>query len=190
LELLAAALLLLVMLSFILRIVLEPTSVTTSSIDLQSKVIGDDGFFVICSKEEGDLQGKCDEIVGEDTPADNDGERRLNVGDGSVALVRDDQLIDSFSGNLDSFSRAARDKSSSLASSAWQPEAWIDDKGQTFSKDASFSNEIVKEMFTIRGWAETPLSFYISELCDPIDGKENRFIELYSPNKRDYIMNE
>ena len=115
-------------------------------------------------------------------PADNDGERRLNVGDGIVALVRDDQLIDSFSGNLDSFSRSARDKSSSLASSAWQPEAWIDDKGETFSKDASFSNEIVKEMFTIRGWAETPLSFYISELCDPIDGKENRF--------RDYIINE
>jgi hypothetical protein len=39
-----------------------------NAIDLQSKVIGDDGFFVIRSKEEGDLQGKCDEIVGEDTP--------------------------------------------------------------------------------------------------------------------------
>jgi len=35
-----------------------------------------------------------------------------------------------------------------------------------------------------RVWTGSPVVLYVRELADPSDGKGNRFIELYSPNKR------
>jgi hypothetical protein len=51
-------------------------------IDLEGMVIGDDGFLVLCTTAEANViyDGKCDVIVGKNTPADNDG-------DESVAIV-------------------------------------------------------------------------------------------------------
>lgn len=41
-----------------------------------------------------------------------------------------------------------------------------------------------------RVWKEVPLVIAFSEFCDPSDGKEKRFIELYSPNKRNYKIED
>jgi hypothetical protein len=42
------------------------------TIDLQLKLIGNDGFFVLCSNAEGELEGKCDEVVTGEGPVDDD----------------------------------------------------------------------------------------------------------------------
>lgn len=41
-----------------------------------------------------------------------------------------------------------------------------------------------------REWVEIPLKLIFTEFCDPSDDPNNRFIELYSPNKRDYVIRE
>ena len=39
-------------------------------------------------------------------------------------------------------------------------------------------------------WKEIPLILSLSEFCDPVDDKNKRFIELYSPNKKDYKIDD
>ena len=41
-----------------------------------------------------------------------------------------------------------------------------------------------------RQWIEIPLILSLSEFCDPMDDKNKRFIELYSPNKKDYKISD
>ena len=41
-----------------------------------------------------------------------------------------------------------------------------------------------------RQWREIPLILTLSEFCDPNDNKNKRFVELYSPNKRNYRIND
>ena len=41
-----------------------------------------------------------------------------------------------------------------------------------------------------RVWAKVPLILFFTEFCDPKDDKSKRFIELYSPNKRDYKIDD
>ena len=76
------------------------------------------------------------------------------------------------------FSRCARDKSYSLPSSVWQPQAWTIIAGGI----AKF------EDMDIRMWEENPVYLIFNELFNPIDDESNRFIELFSPNKRNYTI--
>jgi Predicted membrane protein len=50
-------------------------------IDLEGLVIGDDGFLVLCTTIEANIiyDGKCDFIVGKNTPADNDGNESVAI---------------------------------------------------------------------------------------------------------------
>jgi hypothetical protein len=41
-----------------------------------------------------------------------------------------------------------------------------------------------------RDWKEIPMILIFTELADPVNNKSNRFIELYSPNKRNYMIKE
>jgi len=41
-----------------------------------------------------------------------------------------------------------------------------------------------------RLWESNPTLLFISEICDPVDDPNKRFIELYSPNKRNYVIDE
>jgi hypothetical protein len=41
-----------------------------------------------------------------------------------------------------------------------------------------------------RDWKEVPMILIFTELADPVDSDDNRFIELYSPNKRNYLIKE
>jgi hypothetical protein len=149
------------------------------AIDLQLELIGNDGFFVLCSKnDEGVLAEKCDEVVSGEGPVEDD----------YVTIVdQDGHVIDLFgpSGVSLPDNRFARDKSYPQASSVWQPEAWI---GEV--TDACLSKDYMDELFVVREWAEVPLRLKISELSNPSDDINNRFVELYSPNKRDYIIDE
>jgi hypothetical protein len=56
----------------------QPESV---EIDLEGMVIGDDGFLVLCSTEQANTiyDGKCDVIVGRNTPVDNDGHESVAI---------------------------------------------------------------------------------------------------------------
>jgi len=41
-----------------------------------------------------------------------------------------------------------------------------------------------------REWKEVPLVLFFTEFCDPVDNKNKRVIELYSPNKRNYKIKD
>ncbi len=41
-----------------------------------------------------------------------------------------------------------------------------------------------------RNWEHVPMVLFFSEFCDPQDDKSKKFIELYSPNKRNYKIDE
>jgi hypothetical protein len=162
------------------------------TIDLQLKLIGNDGFFVLCSNADGELEGKCDEDVTGEGPVDDDYVAIVDQ-DGNVTDVfgvepEETTTTDNSSRELEetasSVTRFARDKSYSQASSIWQPEAWIEVSGTRLLSYA------MDELFVVRGWAEAPLILVISELCNPSDDINNRFVELYSPNKRDYTIDE
>ena len=164
----------------------------SETIDLQLKLIGNDGFFVLCSNADGELEGKCDEDVTGEGPVDDDYVAIVDQ-DGNVTDVfgvepEETTTTDNSSRELEetasSVTRFARDKSYSQASGIWQPEAWIEVSGTRLLSYA------MDELFVVRGWAEAPLILVISELCNPSDDINNRFVELYSPNKRDYTINE
>jgi len=77
--------------------------------------------------------------------------------------------------------RAVRELSAPQPSSTWKPKQW------------SIVPEQCNESATVydmdpRVWTDSPLVLYIRELADPSDEKSNRFLELYSPNKRNYII--
>lgn len=50
-------------------------------IDLEGLVIGHDGFLVLCSTDQANLKydGKCDLVVGLNTPVDNDGDKSVAI---------------------------------------------------------------------------------------------------------------
>ena len=78
------------------------------------------------------------------------------------------------------FSRSTRDKSYSSPSGVWQPQGWtVVPEGVANVADMG-----------IRKWKETPLHLIFSELLYPIDSEHNRFIELFSANKRNYEIKE
>jgi len=41
-----------------------------------------------------------------------------------------------------------------------------------------------------REWKDEALELFFTEFCDPVDAESNGFIELYSPNKRGYLILE
>ena len=65
----------------------------------------------------------------------------------------------------------------------------------TTSSEPNFNHynwEIVKDIRTKDAdpheWNEVPLIIFITEVADPFGDKRNRFVELYSPNKRSYAI--
>ena len=78
------------------------------------------------------------------------------------------------------FSRASRDESYSSPSRVWQPLSWIvEDKANSTGMES-----------TIRSLEFIPLRLVFYELLNPIDDGRNRFIELFSPNKKNYAIEE
>ena len=78
------------------------------------------------------------------------------------------------------FSRASRDESYSSPSRVWQPLSWIvEDKANSTGMES-----------TIRSLEFIPLRLVFNELLNPIDDGRNRFIELFSPNKKNYEIKE
>ena len=78
------------------------------------------------------------------------------------------------------FSRASRDESYSSPSRVWQPQSWIvEDKANSTDMES-----------TIRSLEFMPLRLVFNELLNPIDDGRNRFIELFSPNKKNYAIKE
>ena len=78
------------------------------------------------------------------------------------------------------FSRASRDESYSSPSRVWQPLSWIvEDKANSTGMES-----------TIRSLEFIPLRLVFNELLNPIDDGRNRFIELFSPNKKNYAIKE
>ena len=78
------------------------------------------------------------------------------------------------------FSRASRDESHSSPSRVWQPQSWIvEDKANSTDMES-----------TIRSLELIRLRLILNELFNPIDDGRNRLIELFSPNKKNYEIEE
>ena len=78
------------------------------------------------------------------------------------------------------FSRASRDESHSSPSRVWQPQSWIiDTKANSTDMES-----------TIRSLELIRLRLILNELFNPIDDGRNRLIELFSPNKKNYEIEE
>jgi len=156
-------------------------------LDLEGFTIGDDGFLLLCVKEEANViygPNTCDRVVGPNTPADNQGVETIALLE--RRKVGDPVIIDIFgfkpSDDTSNFSggKAIRDPSATLPSNVWKPEDWLIIPG----KDGE--GVLTVDDMDPREWNEFPLVIVITELADPLDNKLNRFIELYSPNKRNY----
>ena len=75
--------------------------------------------------------------------------------------------------------RAVRERELSAPepSRSWKPKQW------SIVPDECNESATVQDMDP-RVWIGSPLVLYVRELADPSDEKSNRFVELYSPNKR------
>ncbi len=162
------------------------------AVNISSMVVRDDGFLVLCANETQSSLEACDEMISIEGGSINFDYVAIVDYNGHVNDVFGEEQSD-----LSSFDdsrrrlandgpRYARDKSYSQPSSVWVPEAWF----EVSSSIIDLSDTEVEDLFGLRGWKEAPLVLVISELANPIDDFNNRFIELYSPNKRDYVINE
>jgi len=68
------------------------------------------------------------------------------------------------------------------ASSSWISKDW-----SVFPNECNNKSATVQDMDP-RVWIGSPLVLYINKLSDPKDNKNNRFIELYSPNRKDHVI--
>jgi hypothetical protein len=80
--------------------------------------------------------------------------------------------------------RAVRDTSYTEGSSdTFNPTLWHIIPGE--GSDTASTHDVDP-----RVWVNPPLKLFFTEFADPVDGKAKRFIELYSPNKRNYKIVE
>ncbi len=147
--------------------------------------VPDDGFIIICKNEtafENFYGEKCDIEQADIQPE----------GVYSIALkMFDDTTLDIYGTPEEPLNatevftdgRAVRDFAADEPSPTFNPHIWHITPGD--------GDDVVHAIdMDPRAWSDDPLIIFFTELADPSDNPDNRFIELYSPNKKNYVIKE
>lgn len=170
-----------------------------TKIDLSGFTVPDDGFIIVCKDKEShqmayaelDFDGnlvstsECD-IENVDLVTDGFSPVAIIEGEIDDYTVIDNYGYPGLSLRDTSYAyhqgRAVRNFNARFAFGYFNPTIWaVNPSGNDYA--------IIPDNDP-RVWHEVPLNIVFSELCDPTDSNRNRFIELYSPNKRDYVIKE
>ncbi len=172
-----------------------------AELSLQGFIIPDDGFIIICKDRNTHRNAynylAKDYVHGEIPKSICDIEEPDLVSDGGnpVAIiegeVEDERYIDNYGfpgaslyGTQSSFrdGRVVRNHDVVRPVGYFDPSMW-----KTNPPDKE--NALVTDVDP-RDWVDIPLELFFTELCDPSAGYRGRFIELYSPNKRNFVIRE
>jgi len=188
----------------------------TCDVNLKGVRVPDDGFIIICAnkiKHELDFGGQFEIVDGVlrdlaicDIENFNllayNGLNSYAILDKNIDCVPTDCLSrDCYTGCSDKYVDIYGYRDSSLASSpykyddcrvvriteypyglSWfEPEAW-----EVVCIPAYDASSHPKDVSDPRKWEDIPLVLFFSEFCNPSDAEAKRYIELYSPNKRNY----
>ena len=165
----------------------------TAPVDLSGMRMPENGILVICAT--GVYTGRpCDIIPDDlDNATNNDGHNQVGMVRGTRTLD-DYETIDLFgvigedgSGTSHDFEygRAVRNRDvvTGPSGNTWIPNQWIVVPGQG-------DGEALVEDCDPGEWVRIPLVLIITEVADPQDDENKRFVELYSPNRRNYKITD
>jgi hypothetical protein len=164
----------------------DPSSV--NPINLKGLKIPGDGFLVFCNTKQaveayGD--GKCDYISGRFTPVDSNGNDQIAVVR-TPTFPTDLEIVDIFGrpgedgkGTDHDFTggRAVRKTSVKGPNDVYDPNEWYVYSTVTGDLQGATTNDMDPHE-----WKDPPLSLIITEIADPVDDANHRFVELYTSN--------
>jgi len=159
---------------------------SSTAVDLRPiETVPQDSFIIICENKvafEAFYQKTCD-VEDADVQPDGIYSLTLETYSGDVLDAYGYYPLPLYQPQIFTNGRAVRHLTANEPMPAFNPFVWTILPGQTQETvDAANCDP--------RDWTEDPLVIFFTEFCDPSDGEDKRFVELYSPNKKNYAITE